>query len=105
MEIVDIAQKFLRAETFTRIKGRPEKRQAMAVVIGMEGRPTPFLEEFHVIDSDRAAINDLIERVSITLEKVDSNSRSIILAALAELSTRYMKKPDQDKPKKREAVY
>ncbi len=97
MEIADMAQKFLRAETFTRIKGRPEKRQAMAVVVGMEGRPTPILEEFDVIDSDRAAINDLIKRVSITLETVDTNSRNIILAALAELSAHYMR--GQAKPK------
>lgn len=99
VEIVDMAQKFLRAETFTRIKGRPEKRQAMAVVVGMEGKPTPILEEFDVIDSDRATINDLIERVSATLETVDKNSRNVILAALAELSARYMRA--QYKPKQK----
>ena len=99
IEIADMAQKFLRAETFTRIKGRPEKRQAMAVVVGMEGKPTPILKEFYIIDSDRAAINDLVERVSTTLETVDTNSRNVILAALAELSTRYMR--DQNKPKQK----
>ena len=104
LEIADMAHKFLRAETFTRIKGRPEKRQAMAVVVGMEGKPTPLLEEFDVIDSDRAAINDLIERVSTALETVDINSRSIILAALAELSARYMQKPDKPKKRKSGAV-
>ena len=101
MEIVDMAQKFLRAETFTRIKERPEKRQAMAVVVGMEGRPTPLLEEFDVIDSDRAAINDLIERVSTALETVGTNSRNVILAALAELSARYMQKPDKVRQKRK----
>ena len=105
MEIADMAQKFLRAETFTRIQGRPGKRHAMAVVIGMEGRPTPLLEEFDVMDSDRTAINDLIDRVSTTLETVDTNSRSIVLAALAELSTRYMKTPDQVERKRKEATY
>ncbi|WP_293885385.1 hypothetical protein, partial [Thiolapillus sp.] len=81
-------------ETFTRIKGRPEKRQAMAVLVGMEGRPVPLLEEFDVIDSDRGAINDLVDQVSKTLEAVDTNSQSIILAALAELSARYMQAPE-----------
>lgn len=101
VEIADMAQKFLRAETFTRVKGRPEKRQAMAVVIGMEGRPTPLLEEFDVVDTDRAAINDLIERVAITLESVDTNSRSVILAALAELSARYIQTGDNKDQKKK----
>ncbi|MBZ0259261.1 MAG: ATP-binding protein [Hyphomicrobiales bacterium] len=90
MEISDLAQRFLRAETFARIKGRPQKRQAMAVVIGMEGRPVPILEEFTVADADRGAIDDVIGHVTIALENSDTNSRSIILAALVELSARYM---------------
>lgn len=90
IDIADMAQKFLRAETYARVKGRPEKRQAMAVVIGMNGRPTPLLEEFDIADGDRAAINDLIERVAAALDESDTSRRSIILAALAELSTRYM---------------
>ena len=92
IELADMAQKFLRAETYARVKGRPDKRQAMAVVIGIDGRPAPLLEEFDIADSDRATVNDLIERVTITLEQSDISRGSIILAALAELSTRYMQK-------------
>lgn len=101
IEIADMAQKFLRAETFTRIKGRPEKRHAMAVIVSMEGKPTPLLEEFDVIDSDRAEINELIKHVSIMLEKIDTNNRSVILAALAELSANYMQKPNKPKRKRK----
>ena len=90
IELADMAQRFLRAETYARVKGRPDKRQAMAVVIGMDGRPAPLLEEFVIADTDRAAVNDLIERVSAALEEAATSRRSIILAALAELSTRYM---------------
>ena len=90
IELADMAQRFLRAETYARVKGRPDKRHAMAVVIGMDGRPAPLLEEFDIADSDRAAVNDLIERVAATLEEADTSRRSIILAALAELATRYM---------------
>lgn len=90
IELADMAQRFLRAETYARVKGRPDKRQAMAVVIGMDGRPAPLLEEFDIADTDRAAVNALIERIAATLEDSDTNHRSIILAALAELSTRYM---------------
>ena len=90
IELADMAQKFLRAETFARVKGRPDKRQAMAVVVGMDGRPAPMLEVFDIADSDRTAVNALVKRVSATLEETDTSRRSIILAALAELSTRYM---------------
>ena len=105
IEIADMAQKFLRAETYARVKGRPDKRQAMAVVIGMDGRPAPLLEEFDIADSDRAAVKDLIERVADTLEQSDTSRRSIILAALAEISTRYMQKsPPAQKNMKRRAA-
>lgn len=97
VDVADMAQKFLRAETFARVKGRPEKRHAMAVVIGIEGRPAPLLEEFHVADSDREAIEALIERVAAALEESDTTRRSIILAALAELSARYMAEPSKPK--------
>ena len=97
VEIADMAQKFLRAETYARVKGRPDKRKAMAVVIGMEGRPAPFLEEFDIADSDRAAVNTLIERIGATLEEAGAGRPNIILAALAELSTRYMRKPTPTK--------
>jgi len=94
VDIADLAQRFLRAETYARVKGRPDKRQAMAVVIGINGRPTPMLEEFAVAESDRAEVNDLIERVTLALADSDTKRRSLILAALAELSARYMRAPD-----------
>ena len=93
IELADLAQRFLRAETYARVKGRPDKRQAMAVVIGMDGRPAPLLEEFDIADSDRTAVNELVERVAAALAEDDTSRRSIILAALAELSARYMKNP------------
>lgn len=97
IELADLAQKFVRAETFARVKGRTEKRQSMAVVIGMNGSPTPYLEEFDVTDSDRASINDLIERVSAALKDSDDKRRAIILAALAEISARFMQTSPKQK--------
>jgi hypothetical protein len=98
IEIADMSQKFLRAETFARVKGRPEKRQAIALVIGREGRPVPMLEEFAVADADRGAVNDLIVRVAAALDEADTSRRNIILAALAELSARYMQPMRPAKP-------
>ena len=97
IELAEMAQKFVRAETYARVKGRPEKRQAMAVVIGIDGRPAPLVEEFDIADSDRTAVNELIECVASALDKSDTTRRNIILAALAELSARYMHAPESTK--------
>ncbi len=93
IELADMAQRFLRAETYARVKGRPDKRQALAIVIGTEGRPAPLLKEFDIAASDRKAVNSLVERFAATLTEADTNRHTIILAALAELSARYMQEP------------
>jgi hypothetical protein len=90
IELADLSQQFLRCETFTRIKGRPEKRHAMAVVVGIDGRPAPVLEEFQVGESDRADVDMLIAEVEAALDRSDVKKRNVILAALAELSASYI---------------
>src|SRR3546814_5856494 len=59
IEIADMSQKFLRAETYARVKGRPDKRHAMAFVIGTNGRPAPLLEEFDVADRSEEHTSEL----------------------------------------------
>jgi hypothetical protein len=90
-ELAGLAQRFLRAETFARIKGRSQKRDAMAVVLGMGGAPRALLEEFDVPASDREAVQDVIARVRAALDQADADRRHVILAALAEVSAQYMR--------------
>src|SRR5262249_12032610 len=65
VEIADLAQRFIRAEAFARVKGRTDKRHAMAVVVGMNGRPGPVHEEFDIMDADRVAVEEIIARVEL----------------------------------------
>jgi hypothetical protein len=105
IEIADLAQRFLRAETYTRVKGRSSKRDALAVVIGMNGRPAPLFEEFAVAESDRAEIDDIVARVTRVLEQVDPTQSNVVLAALAKLSARFMSPvPQVEKTGKRQTV-
>lgn len=90
INIMEMAQKFLRIETYARVKGRPERRQSMAVMIGINGRPTPIHEEFDVVETDRPAINELIEQVTKVLNGTYTKQRSVILAVLAEFTARYI---------------
>ena len=90
INIAEMAQKFLRAETFARVKGRLEKRQAMAVMVGLNGRPTPFYEEFDVTEADRVVIDKLVERVAEIFNGSSSLRRGVILAALAECTAKYL---------------
>ena len=98
VELAEMAQRFVRAESFARVKGRRDKRHAMAVVVGMEGRPTPVHAEFEVTDMDRSEVKSLIERMDTALQKSGEVRRNIILAALAELSARYLDSPGAAQP-------
>ena len=91
IELADLSQKFLRAEIFARVKGRPNKRHALAVVVGMGGRPTSASGEFAITDLERGEVEALIEKVDEVLGHSGERQRNIILATLAELSAKYLK--------------
>ena len=98
IELAEMAQRFVRAESFARVKGRRDKRHAMAVVVGMEGRPTPVHAEFDVTDMDWPEVKLLIGRMDTALQESGEARRNIILAALAELSARYLDPPGAAEP-------
>ena len=39
VELAELAQRFIHIEAFARVKGRPTRRHAIAVVVGVGGRP------------------------------------------------------------------
>lgn len=91
VELAQLAQQFIRAEVFAHVKGRPDKRHAMAVVVSMGGRPTPVHDEFDITDLERGKVDALIDQVEEALEHSGEKRRNIILAALAELSAQYLR--------------
>ncbi len=96
VELADLAQRFNRVEAYAHVKGRPDSRHAMAVVVSLDGRPEPLYDYFDVTDLERQSVDDLVSRVEDVLE--DEERRNIVLAALTELSARYIntKKEDSD---------
>ncbi|MCG3773384.1 MAG: hypothetical protein JW395_0190 [Nitrospira sp.] len=90
IELAVLSQEVIRLETFARVKGRPDKRHAMAVFIGIDGRPTPVSGQFDVTDRDRSSIDALVTRLDTALTVSKSTPRNVVLAALAELSARYL---------------
>ncbi len=90
VEISVLAQQFIRNESFARVKGRRDKRQALSVVVGLNGRPKPVHREFSVTDIERPRVDALKDRLSAAVSNDCSVESNVILAALAELSAHYM---------------
>ena len=90
VELADLAQRFVRVEAFARVKGRASKRHAIAVVVGIGERPAPFHDDFQIGDLERAEVEALVAQMGKVLDDSGKGRRNIVLAALAELSARYL---------------
>ncbi len=90
VELADMAQRFIRAEAFARVKGRQDKRHALAMVVGMDGQPRLIHGEFEITDLDQPEVKELIEQVEETIRRNSNHRRNIILAALAKLSAKHL---------------
>ena len=48
VELASMARQFVHVEAFARVKGRKAKRHAIAVIVGLDGQPTPVHGEFKI---------------------------------------------------------
>ena len=72
----------------------------MAVVVGLNGRPAPVHAEFEVSEGERKKVEELIKRLDDVIDVEAPKNRHLLLAALAELSSRYMSDEEIDGNKK-----
>jgi len=91
VEIAEFSQKFNRAEAFARVKGRADKRHSVAVVVGLDGRPEPFIEEFYVSEQETSEVKELAAKMQKLLGTHSASNSNVILAALAEISADYIR--------------
>ena len=86
VQLTLLAHQFKQHESVARVAGRKDKRSAMALIVSVEGRPTPLLEEFDVLDSDEETIDELSSKIEKVLQGADvGDKRNIVLAALAKV--------------------
>ena len=88
--LTELATVFLKTETMARVKGRRDGRHAMAVVVGKENMPHSLFGEFQVADVDWQDVDALAATLDRALSEADHQSREIILAALIEVTSKYL---------------
>ena len=92
--LTELATVFLKTETMARVKGRKDGRHAMAVVVGKENMPHSLFSEFQVADVDWHDVEALAGTLDRALSEADHQSREIILAALIEVTSKYLNASD-----------
>jgi hypothetical protein len=86
IEIAALAQEFIKAESLAHVKGRLDRRLAMALYFGDPNRPAPITPEFHITLDQRPQVDSLVFAFRAVLNESRS-SRDVALAALAELGS------------------
>ena len=92
--LAELATAFLKTETVARVKGRKDRRHALAVIVGMEDMPHSLFKEFEVSDLDRDDVTQLAAALDSALSNSDHHRREIILAAIVEVASRYLNASD-----------
>ena len=102
IEFAILSKAFRNTEAFAHVKGRKDKRESIAVVIGMDGE---MHQEFDVADAEQKDVKILQEELSATLEEAGIKKQNLILAALARVIAEHLggdaKIEAKPKPKKR----
>lgn len=95
--LTELATDFLKTETMARVKGRKDGRHAMAVVMGKEDMPHSLFEEIQVADVDWGDVETLAENLDRALSEADQQRREVILAALIEVTSKYLNAKDKSR--------
>ena len=90
VELADLAQRFVHVEAFAHVKGRKDSRHSMAVIVGLSGRPTPLHGQFDVASDERDSVISVAEAVDSALFSSGEKRHNVLLAALAEVSAKYL---------------
>ncbi|MCR4266772.1 ATP-binding protein [Nitratireductor sp. ZSWI3] len=89
--LAELCQAFNRAEAFAHVKGRTDKREAMAVVVRVAGSSMPVYGAFDINDTENQEVDAIVARLQSSLDGADNK---LVLAALARLSSQLIN--DQD---------
>ncbi|WP_299047775.1 hypothetical protein [uncultured Tateyamaria sp.] len=95
--LTELATDFLKTETMARVKGRKDGRHAMAVVMGKEDMPHSLFEEIQVADVDWGDVETLAKNLDRALSEADQQRREVILAALIEVTSKYLNANDKSR--------
>ena len=81
VELADMAQRFMRLESFAHVKGRIDNRHSMAVTVGMSGQPATVQDEFEVTSMERLDVQYVASEIERALRSAGEQRRNVILAA------------------------
>ena len=88
IELAHLSREFIDLETLAHISGRADGQRSIAIAVGLNG--APVYERFKVPEQRRAEIDALVKDLEERLQSRSGLDKGVALAALAEMSARYI---------------
>ena len=88
IELARLSREFIDLETFAHISGRADGQRSIAIAVGLNG--APVYERFKVSEQRHAEIDALVKDLEERLQSRSGLDKDVALAALAEMSARYI---------------
>jgi len=84
LELTVLAHRFHRAEAFARVKGRPNGRHAISIVVGLDRTPRLLSRDFEITERERREVLDIARQIS----RLGRGAKAeVVLAALAQVGS------------------
>ena len=89
LKLVELSRKFIKSETYGRVRGRKAKRHAIGLIFNDGTQKEPFVGEFNISENEKHQAEALAISIDDWCGQQFDADKPIILAALAKLSEKY----------------
>lgn len=96
LRIAELSQQFNHVEAFGRVQNREDYRQAVAFMVGLNGKPKTYVHEFTIKQPQQKIVQDLEDKLHQFLSGHKRIESDLLLAALANVGARLL---EEDEPK------
>ena len=103
IELIDLAQQFVRLESFAHVQGRKNNQSSLSIIVGSEGQTDIYQQDFLIAKKDKQKVDKVKHNLKETLQANGKYTSKIVLSALAEIGVELMQGKrfkKQAKPKK-----
>jgi len=101
LRVAELSQQFNHVEAYGRVHNRKDYRQAVAFMVGLNGKPRTFSREFTVKKTQLEVVERLEGELSNILFQDKELSDDLLLAVLASLGAKILEKDDKVRNTKR----
>lgn len=92
LRIAELAHKFNHIEAYGRVQNREDFRQAVAFMVGLNGKPKTYVHEFTVKRTERKIIQAIEDKIRNALNGHGQQDKEWLLAALANIGAEILEK-------------